>query len=54
MAFPFEKVYEVTFYNCVIFNCFCESIKQNVGLKFWKNLGSLEVNLKKSISQKIV
>ena len=47
-----QTLYEVTFWNCVICNCFCDCIKQKLGLKFWKNLGSFEVNLKKNISHK--
>ena len=47
MVFPFEKSYEITYYNCTICNCFCEGVKQNLGLKFWKNLGSFKANLKK-------
>ena len=47
MVFPFEKSYEITYYNCAICNCFCEGVKQNLGLKFWKNLGSFKANLKK-------
>ena len=49
MVFPFKWIYEVTFYDRVICNCFSERIKQNLWLKFWKNVGNFEVSLKKKI-----
>ena len=48
MVFPFEKSYEITYYNCAICNCFCEGVKQNLELKFWKkSWKSFKANLEK-------